>query len=237
MKTLRCVALISILVAISLMFFSCSAGGGGSSSGSTSSPSPSPSDTTYDVVEESWEVELQGETYTFTVYRPDASGAFPGIIIINGPLSAEEIAQNGYFVVTGDFSELVTEDVDELIDAMEAHDRCTDKIGDTGHSWGASMSMDVAAKTKKIDAVVELSGLVSDDIDLTTDMPNPVYFITGENDDLATPEETQQMYDDLVAGGQEAEIYIVPGEGHSFSDSAVEEIQGRAIDFFDKYLQ
>ena len=99
--------------------------------------------------------------------------------------------------------------------------------------------MDIAAKTKKISAVVELNGLLApeNNVDLTTDMPNPVYFITGENDTLASPEDTQQMYEDLLAGGQPAEIYIVPGEGHSYSAEAWEEIFNRAVTFFNTYLR
>jgi dienelactone hydrolase len=173
---------------------------------------------------------------TFTITRPNASGEFPGILVLNG-MDPASLAKKGFFVVSGYMPDTTV--ASAVIDAMKAHSRCTDRVGITGFSAEAAMSMDIAAKTKKINAVVEMNGLLAPEngIDLSKDMPNPVFFVTGENDTLASPADTTAMYNLLLSGGQQAELYIVPGEGHGYSSGAMATITSKSVVFFNKYLR
>lgn len=212
----------------------------------TISPTPSPTATVfptptstpqeYSTVQDSLSVSHGGSTYNFVIIRPDAPYAFPAVIAQNG-LDPNSLARKGFYVITGDMQN--TELASSVIDAVKAQPRCNGKVGITGFSADASFAMDIAAKTKKISAVVELNGLIAPQsgIDLSKDMPNPVFFITGENDTLAPPSETQKMYQALLSGGQPAEIYIVPGEGHGYSAAAMQVIFDKAVIFFNKYLK
>ncbi|MCE1245380.1 MAG: carboxypeptidase regulatory-like domain-containing protein [Firmicutes bacterium] len=199
----------------------------------TTSPTPTPTSTSdYSTVEES--TTISG--YTFTITRPNATGEFPGIMVLNG-MDAATLAKKGFFVLSGYMPDTTV--ASAAIDAMKANSHCSDKVGVTGFSADAAMAMVIAANTKKIGAVVEMNGLLvpENNIDLSTDMPNPVFFITGENDTLASPTDTTAMYNKLISGGQPGELYIVPGEGHGYSTSAMATITAKAIVFFNKYLR
>lgn len=189
------------------------------------------SDGTFAVKSES--VNLGG--YTATVYHPDNSNTYPGILVLNG-FSAETLAKYGYYAAS--IEPESTEAAGSIIDGMKSQELCSDKVGVTGFSWGGAMSMEIGAKTKKTSAVFEMAGLLvpENNINLATDMPCPVYFVTGENDDLAKPADVQAMYDQLRSGGQAGEIYIVPGEGHGYSDSAMSTLYNKALGFFSSYL-
>ncbi len=101
------------------------------------------------------------------------------------------------------------------------------------------MSLEVAAKNKNISAVFEMAGLLvpANNVNLKTDIPNPVYFVTGENDGLAPPVDVQAMYDESIQSGQPGFIYIVPGERHSYSAGAWTVLFNKAVDFFNTYLR
>lgn len=206
----------------------------------TSSPSPSPTATgtpgNYDTVQETLQVVSGGTTYSYTVYRPKSTLAFPGIVVING-FSAQDFAAKGFYAVASDLPS--TEVAKDVVDTMKNQTYCTEKVGVTGFSYGGAMSLEVAAKNKNLSAVFEMAGVLvpENNVNLKTDIPNPVYFVTGENDTLATPTDVQAMYNEFIQSGQPGFIYIVPGEGHGYSSSAWSDLFSKAVTFFNTYLR
>ncbi|MCG2661791.1 MAG: dienelactone hydrolase family protein [Kiritimatiellae bacterium] len=190
----------------------------------------------YETVQESLAVTSGGNVYNFTVYRPNVYRSFPGVLVVNG-LNPQQLASKGYYVVSGEPES--TEIAIDVVEAMKAHERCSNKVGATGYSWGGAFVLCLAAQGKNLSATFELAGLLvpENNIDLSVDIPNPVYFVTGENDELAPPDSVREMYDEFLISGQPAEIYIVPGAGHGYSTDAWDDLLNRAAAFFKLYLQ
>lgn len=156
-------------------------------------------------------------------------------MLING-FSPQEIARYGFLVVYGDIQD--EHIADKIIDKVKILNPCTGKVGVIGHSFGGALAMVIASYTKKIDAVVEMGGLLhpANNIDLSKDMPSPILFISGEKDPLVKPYQTKAMYEKLKAGGKDAEIYIVPNQGHGFGGIQRQKVLIKAVKFFKKHL-
>lgn len=200
-----------------------------SSSSNSSSDSSSEESNSTSYTQES--ATLAG--YSMTVTRPDDDNSYPGILMLNG-LSAESLAPSGFYVVTGTVDS--TEAASAIIDAMKSQDKCTSSVGVIGFSWGGGMTMEISAKTGKVTAGVEMSGLIHplQGIDLSAgDIPNPMLFMTGENDDVAPASDTEDMYNEHLSAGRAARLYIVPGAGHGYSGS---DVYSQVISFFQSYL-
>jgi len=190
----------------------------------------------YETVQESLAVTSGGNVYNFTVYRPNVYRSFPGVLVVNG-FNPQELASKGYYVVSGEPES--TEIAIDVVEAMKAHARCSDNVGATGYSWGGAFVLCLAAQGTNLSAVFEIAGLLVPDnnIDLSVDIQNPVYFVTGENDDLAPPASVRAMYDEFLTSGQPAEIYIIPGAGHGYSTETWDDLLTRSAEFFKLYLQ
>lgn len=199
------------------------------SSSDSSDDSSDDSDSSASYTEES--VTLAG--YSMTVTRPNDNNSYPGILLLNG-LSAGSLAPSGFYVVTGTVDS--TEAASSIIDAMKSQDKCTSSVGVAGFSWGGGMTMEISARTGKVTAGVEMSGLIhpSQGIDLSAgDIPNPMLFMTGELDDLAPASDTEDMYNQHTGAGRAGSLYIVPGAGHGYSGS---DVYSQVISFFQSYL-
>ncbi len=190
----------------------------------------------YETVQESLSVTSGGNAYEFTVYRPNVDRAFPGVLVVNG-LNSQELASHGYYVVSGEPES--TEIAIDVVEAMKAHARCSDNVGTTGYSWGGAFVLLMAAQGTNVSAVFEIAGLLvpENNVDLSVDIQNPVCFVTGENDDLATPADVRAMYDEFLTSGQPAELYIIPGAGHGYSSDTWADLLTRAAEFFNLHLQ
>jgi len=188
------------------------------------------------LVREKMEVTYGGYVYKLDVVYPQKSGSFPGILVING-IHPDYLAQRGFLAVTGRIEDEKL--AGKIIEKMKTLNKCNGKIGVVGHSFGGAMSMVIAATIRNVDAVVEMGGLLhpANNIDLSKDMPCPVMFISGEHDNLVSPEQTRQMYKQLKKGGKPAEVYIVPGQGHGFHGKQLQIVYEKTAAFFKKYLK
>jgi acetyl esterase/lipase len=77
---------------------------------------------------------------------------------------------------------------------------------------------------------------------ITADDP-PFLILHGEEDGLVPPEQSQVLYDQLVAAGVPAELVIVGNAGHGFTpsggeiDPSIRELGRMVVEFLDQYLK
>lgn len=192
------------------------------------------------VIRERFDFEFEGKTIPAVYARPEAEKRYPGILMVNPAAGGmDEYAGEGFIVLSFDSG---GQDEDRIsrhaISLLKKSKYCNGKIGITGFSFGGALSMVAASKNHDVQAVVEMAGLLhpANNIDLSKDMTAAVLFICGEKDNLAPPDKTKDMYETMRRAGKPAEMYVVPGQGHGFSQRYNKIVFRKAVDFFHKYL-
>jgi len=64
----------------------------------------------------------------------------------------------------------------------------------------------------------------------------PFLIVHGEQDDVVYWEQSRKLYDALKQVGVEASLYLLPGQGHSFTEPGFVEILDKSFEFFSTHL-
>jgi dienelactone hydrolase len=168
--------------------------------------------------------------------------------VSNGRTEAQFFATHGYRVLVPDYVTAASsteptaanfrrwaEVVDDMLtDPALPRNR---KVALAGQNLGASVALVAAANNTRVSAVVEWSGFLPNEFFAQVLNLPPLLILHGEQDEEVPVVNARQLVrlcklKDIVC---EAPIYA--GEGHTFSASAVESSNLRALNFFRTYLR
>jgi carboxymethylenebutenolidase len=120
----------------------------------------------------------------------------------------------------------------DFVDGQLGVDRS--RIAIIGVSLGGALALDVAARDRRIRAIVEYFGYAPDNL-LSGPFP-PTLILHGENDRIVPVATAYRIEQAVRAGGSEAQIKIYPGEGHGFSPAATADAQRTIAAFLSRRL-
>jgi carboxymethylenebutenolidase len=111
------------------------------------------------------------------------------------------------------------------------------RIGLLGSSLGSWVALGVAARDRRVAAVVEnFGGWPEWEAINPTRLP-PVLILHGDADDNVRVEEAYKLDRILQAAGVPHEIQIYPGAGHGFHGDDRADAWRRTLEFFDHYVK
>jgi dipeptidyl aminopeptidase/acylaminoacyl peptidase len=206
--------------------------------------------------------ESDGHRIRVDVYQPARSGRRPAVVVIHGSSGVHKILPNTasryaralaeqglitfvvhYFDVTGTVIAGASSESDHyytwakvLRDAVSwvaaRPDVDPDEVGILGHSLGAFLAVGVAAFEPRVSRVVLFGGGLEPFLTDSIQRMPPTLVVHGEKDKAVPLWEAMRLVAYLRARGCEVEIHVLPGEGHIFSESAVNEALTEATRFF-----
>jgi dipeptidyl aminopeptidase/acylaminoacyl peptidase len=207
-----------------------------------------------------------GHTVRFEEYRPAASGRLPGVILLHGAdglwvngsryrESARMLADQGFDVFLVHYFERTGTYMAFTLDAIKPHyldwmgtvrDAITEvsryrgvdreRIALVGNSLGAALALTVASQDNRVDAVVDVSGLLPDPvIPMVRRMP-PTLILHGASDSIVPVEEAHKLEQFLRRRGTHYEECIYQGQGHELKGQARSDSLRRAARFLRKNL-
>jgi dienelactone hydrolase len=207
-----------------------------------------------------------GHTVRFEEYRPTASGRLPGVILLHGGdglwingsryrESARMLADKGfdvflvhYFERTGTYMAFTLETIkpnylawmSTVADAITEVSRYRgverDRIALVGNSLGAALALTVASQDNRVDAVVDVSGLLPDPvIPMVRRMP-PTLILHGASDSIVPVQEAHKLEQFLRRRGTRYEECIYQGQGHELKGQARSDSLRRTASFLRKNL-
>ena len=111
------------------------------------------------------------------------------------------------------------------------------RIGVAGLSMGSWVALSVAARDRRVSAVVEYYGGWPAWEELNPARLPPVLILHGDLDRNVPVEEAHKLEQLLQAAGVSYEMQIYPGAGHGFRDADHDDALKRTIAFFDKHVK
>ena len=173
------------------------------------------------------------------LYLPGSQGSHPGVVVCHPhPRYGGSMSNNVVFAVCDALAELqiatirfnfrgvgnsqgeygtgAEEEFDALgaIDFMEAHPLVdTSRIGLAGYSFGAGVSVRVAQKDPRVQALATVSLPTRNLLDknILSDFTRPKFFIAGDQDSVLSSGDLQRFIDSLPEPKQ---VQAVPGADH-----------------------
>ncbi len=109
-------------------------------------------------------------------------------------------------------------------------------VGLVGFSLGGYLAVAVAARDRRVGAVVECSGGLPAPLAGALGRMPPVLILHGEADLIVPVSEAARLRDALEAGGQPCETVLYPGEGHAFSPAIAQDAMRLAVAFLRRRL-
>ena len=106
------------------------------------------------------------------------------------------------------------------------------EIGVLGHSLGAFLAVGLASSDRRVSKVVLFGGGLEPFLQEQVERMPPTVVFHGDKDGEVPLSEAQNLVDVLRARGCDVELRVLPGEGHTFSESAVTEALTDATRFF-----
>jgi dienelactone hydrolase len=194
-------------------------------------------------------------------YRPDSGGRHPGVIVVHGSSGvhrivsdtasryARALAEQGfvafvvhYFDATGTFMANRAEEAehydvwagtlrDAVTWAVQRPEVDGGQVGLLGHSLGAFLVVGVAAFDSRVSRVVLFGGGLEPFLPATIRHLPPALVFHGDRDDEVPLADARSLVDFLHERQCEAELRVLPGQGHIFSEPAVTEVLADAARF------
>ncbi|MGO4670730.1 dienelactone hydrolase family protein [Bosea sp. 2RAB26] len=109
------------------------------------------------------------------------------------------------------------------------------RIGVVGFSLGAALALALAAKTPRINAVVDFFGFAPPGLEGARRLP-PTLILHGDADRVVPVSNAVSIERTLKSRGGVVESHIYPGEGHGLSFAALPDAVGRTLEFLRRYL-
>lgn len=219
-----------------------------------------PGPTSLPVAESVSFLETDGHRIRVDVYQPE-HGRFPAVILLHGSGGihaviesqinryAQALAEKGmiafvvhYFDLTGDFTagdsveaanyfhwvREVREAVTWVLARSDVRGR---QVGILGHSLGAWLAVGVGAQEPRVSGIVLFGGgLEPFFADSIKRMP-PTLMFHGGRDNVVPLSDATNLEAFMREHKMNVRLFILPGEGHTFSDSAAADALARSARF------
>jgi carboxymethylenebutenolidase len=111
------------------------------------------------------------------------------------------------------------------------------RIGLLGVSLGSWVSLSVAARDRRVSAVVEYSGGLPEWEAINPARLPPVLILHGDADRDVPVAEAYKLEEVLQQAGVPHEVHIYPGAGHGFRGGDREDAWKRTVEFFDAHAK
>jgi carboxymethylenebutenolidase len=211
--------------------------------------------------------KLLGQEILVDVYKPDAPGKYPAIIVVHGAGGvgegkqynchdgARRLARAGYVAILPHYFGRAVPDRKngqknsrsyqawvQTVGATVAYtarraDVDSEQIGILGFSLGSWVALSVAAREPRLSAVVEHYGGLPEFDPRDWSSLPPVLILHGDKDTNVNVREAHKLDRALTQAAVPHEVKIFAGAGHGFRDEVLEDASARTIAFFDKRLK
>jgi carboxymethylenebutenolidase len=111
------------------------------------------------------------------------------------------------------------------------------RIGLMGTSLGSWVALSVAARDRRVSAVVEYFGGFPEWDELNPGRLPPVLILHGDADRDVPVQQAYNLEQILLGAGVEYQMHIYEGAGHGFRGADAEDAFGRTLGFFDKHVK
>jgi carboxymethylenebutenolidase len=212
-------------------------------------------------------IKVRGRTIAVDVFAPEEPGPYPAVVLAHGAGGigegkrssihdlARRLARVGYVALVPHYFGRVPPDrkngtknarlygvwVRNVADTVGYAARRPDvdprRIGLLGASFGGGVVLSVAARDRRVAAVVEEFGVFPEwDGTDPTRLP-PVLILHGDADRVVPVDEAYKLDRLLRDAAIPHELKIYPGAGHGFRGDDGEDAERRTLDFFDEHLK
>ncbi len=208
-----------------------------------------------------------GKDVIVDVFSPGAAGKYPAIVVVHGVggvgegkrsdshARARELARAGYVTLVPHYFGSLKPDpkngrknarsfsfwertVSETVGhAMRRPDVDATRIGLLGSSMGTWVSLSVAARDRRVSAVVENFGGWPEWEELNPARLPPVLILHGDSDRNVSVQEAYKLEQLLKQAGVSYEMKIYEGAGHGFRGADRDDALQRTIEFFDTHVK
>ena len=219
------------------------------------------------IVESDETFRSRGREFIVDVFAPNSPGKHPAVVVVHGHGGvgegkrsgshglARHLARAGYVaLVPHYFGGLKPDSKDgrknarsfavwerTVSDAVGSAARRPDvdpkRIGLLGSSLGSWVSLSVAARDRRVSAVVENFGGWPAWEELNPARLPPVLILHGDADRNVPVEEAYRLEQIVQEVGVPCEMHIFAGAGHGFRGDDGEDARRRTVDFFDTHLK
>jgi carboxymethylenebutenolidase len=220
-----------------------------------------------EIVESDQTYKSRGKEMTVDVFAPGAAGKYPAIIVLHGHGGAGQnkrssshelarrLARTGYVALVPhyfgrlkpdpkdgrknarSFSAWTRAVSDSISYATRRPDVDPKRIGVLGSSLGSWVSLSVAARDRRVSAVVENYGGMPEWEQLDPTRLPPVLILHGDADRNVPVREAYKLEQVLRESGVSYEMYIYAGAGHGFRGDDREDSIHRTLDFFNTHVK
>jgi carboxymethylenebutenolidase len=219
------------------------------------------------IVESDASFKSRGKEYIVDVFAPNGPGKYPAVVVVHGHggvgagkrsgshALARDLARAGYVaLVPHYFGSLKPDSKDgrknarsfavwerTVSDTVGYAARRPDvdprRIGLLGSSLGSWVSLSVAARDRRVSAVVENFGGWPAWEELNPTRLPPVLVLHGDADTNVPVEEAYKLEQILQEASVSYEMKIYPGAGHGFRGDDREDALKRTVEFFDTHVK
>jgi carboxymethylenebutenolidase len=220
-----------------------------------------------EIVETDETFKSRGKEYIVDVFAPRWPGKYPAIVVVHGHggvgegkrsgshALARDLVRAGYVAMVPHYFGGLKPDSrdgrknarsfavwertvsDTVGYAARRHDVDPRRIGLLGSSLGSWVSLSVAARDRRVSAVVEHFGGWPAWEELNPSRLPPVLILHGDADRNVPVEEAYSLERIVQEAGVSYEMKIYPGAGHGFRGEDREDAQRRTVDFFQTHLK
>jgi carboxymethylenebutenolidase len=220
-----------------------------------------------EIVETDATFKSHGKEITVDVASPGAAGRYPAVVVVHGHggvgegkrsgshALARDLARAGYVALVPHYFGTLKPDPKNgrknarsfgvwertVSDTVALAARRTDvdpkRIGLVGLSLGSWVSLSVAARDRRVSAVVENFGGWPEWEELNPARLPPVLILHGDADRNVPVDEAHKLERMLQAAGVSYEIEIYPGAGHGFRGADHDDALKRTIEFLDTHVK
>jgi carboxymethylenebutenolidase len=219
------------------------------------------------ILESTESYSTRGQEIVVDVVTPSAPGRYPAVVVLhgNGGIGdgkrsgfhhlARVLARSGYVALVPHYFGRQKPDArngrknarsfdtwTRTVSAAVSHaarrpDVDPQRIGLVGSSLGSSVALSVAARDRRVSAVVENCGGLLPWETLQARRLPPVLILHGDADTIVSVDEAYKLDHILEQAGVLHDIHIYPGAGHSFQGADRDDADQRTVAFFDRYLK
>jgi len=219
------------------------------------------------IVESDETFKSRGKDFAVDIFAPGTPGKYPAIIVLHGHGGAGEnkrssshdlarrLARTGYVALVPHYFGSLKPDPkngqknarsfsvwtrtvsDSISFATRRPDVDPKRIGVHGSSLGSWVSLSLAARDRRVSAVVENFGGLPEWEDLNLGRLPPVLILHGDADRNVRVQEAYKLDQALREWGVSHEMHIYAGAGHGFRGDDREDSIKRTLDFFDLHVK
>jgi len=222
---------------------------------------------TGEIVESDQTFKSRGKEITVDVFAPREAGKYPAIMVLHGHggvgedkrswshEQARRLAGTGYVALVPhyfgrlkpdpkngqknarSFSAWTRAVSDSISLATRRPDVDPKRIGVLGASLGSWVALSLAARDRRVSAVVEYYGGLPEWEELDAARLPPILILHGDADRNVSVREAYKLEQFLRESGVSFEIHIYAGAGHGFRGDDRDDAIKRTLDFFNTHVK